>query len=69
MKTVEVTRHKAASTAPQSTWQIAAAIYKKEGIVGINRGVNAVAVRQMTNWGSRFGISRIVENIDRKSVV
>merc|ERR1711877_59374 len=37
-------------------------IYRKEGIRGINRGVNAVAVRQVTNWGSRFGLSRVAEN-------
>ncbi|KAF5134903.1 Citrate/oxoglutarate carrier protein [Metarhizium anisopliae] len=36
-------------------------IYRKEGIRGINKGVNAVAIRQMTNWGSRFGLSRLAE--------
>lgn len=41
-------------------------IYKKEGIRGINKGVNAVAIRQMTNWGSRFGLSRLVEDGIRK---
>jgi hypothetical protein len=34
-------------------------IYRREGIAGINKGVNAVAVRQVTNWGSRFGLSRV----------
>jgi len=29
---------------------------------GLNKGVNAVALRQATNWGSRFGIARVVEN-------
>lgn len=29
-------------------------MYKKGGIAGINKGVNAVAVRQCTNWGSRL---------------
>jgi len=28
-------------------------MWKKDGIRGINKGVNAVALRQMTNWGSR----------------
>jgi hypothetical protein len=28
-------------------------MYRKGGIRGINKGVNAVALRQMTNWGSR----------------
>jgi hypothetical protein len=41
MKTVEVTRHRTAG--PQkSSFQIASEIFKKEGIVGINKGVNAV---------------------------
>lgn len=55
MKTVEVTRHKQAGATPQSTWQIARNVLRREGIVGINKGVTAVALRQMTNWGSRFG--------------
>jgi hypothetical protein len=63
MKTVEITRHKQASTGvkPQGTWSVFADIYRKDGIAGINRGVNAVAIRQMTNWGSRFGLSRLAE--------
>jgi hypothetical protein len=63
MKTVEITKHKMASTgqAPQSTFATFADIYRKEGIRGINKGVNAVAIRQMTNWGSRFGLSRLAE--------
>jgi hypothetical protein len=63
MKTVEITQHKmaAAGVKPQSTWQTFQGIYQKEGIRGINKGVNAVAIRQMTNWGSRFGFSRLAE--------
>ena len=63
MKTVEITRHKQAATgaAPQSTWAVFGEIYKKEGLAGINKGVNAVAIRQMTNWGSRFGLTRLGE--------
>jgi hypothetical protein len=62
MQTVEVTRHRA--TGPQqSTLKLAYNILKDEGIMGINKGVNAVALRQMTNWGSRLGISRLVEQI------
>lgn len=63
MKTVEVTRHKQAGAVPQSTWKVAYDVFQKEGIRGLNKGVSAVAVRQMTNWGSRFGISRLVEKI------
>jgi len=62
MKTVEVTRHKAVGD-KVSTWAIAADIYRREGIRGINKGVNAVALRQMTNWGSRFGLSRVAEAV------
>jgi hypothetical protein len=55
MKTVEITRHKQAASgvAPQGTFSVVMDLYRKEGIAGINKGVNAVAVRQMTNWGSR----------------
>ena len=60
MKTVEVTRHKNPGQSV-STWTLAAQILKKEGIAGLNKGVSAVALRQMTNWGSRMGISRATE--------
>jgi len=64
MKTVEITQHKqaAAGVKPQSTFATFMDIYRKEGIRGINKGVNAVAIRQTTNWGSRFGLSRLAEN-------
>ncbi|KAF8983242.1 Mitochondrial DNA replication protein yhm2 [Entomortierella lignicola] len=67
MKTVEITRHKAVGGAVQkSTFAVASEIFKKEGIRGINKGVNAVAVRQCTNWGSRLGLSRLAEETIRK---
>jgi len=64
MKTVEMTKHKAADAGAKvpGTIETFMAIYRKEGIAGINKGVNAVAVRQVTNWGSRFGLSRVAEN-------
>ena len=37
MKTVEVTRHKNPGQA-QSTWKVAGEIFKKEGILGLNKG-------------------------------
>jgi hypothetical protein len=40
MKTVEVTRSKAGPGAQLSTIAVAKQIYKKEGIAGINKGVN-----------------------------
>ncbi|KAI8978567.1 mitochondrial carrier domain-containing protein [Pilobolus umbonatus] len=60
MKTVEVTRSKAGGS--ESTFKIAAEIYKREGFAGINKGVNAVALRQCTNWASRFGIARYTQD-------
>ena len=65
MKTAEITRARQAATGikPPSTWQVFADIYRKEGIRGINKGVNAVAVRQMTNWGSRYVYSKEVQLI------
>lgn len=67
MKTVEITKHKLAAQGvkPPSTFATFMDIYRKEGIRGINRGVNAVAIRQTTNWGSRFGLSRLAESAIR----
>ncbi|KAJ3296349.1 hypothetical protein HDU76_006733 [Blyttiomyces sp. JEL0837] len=62
MKTVEVTRHKG-SGVNKSTIQVAREIFAREGFAGINKGVNAVAVRQCTNWGSRFGFARVAEDL------
>lgn len=63
MKTVEITKHKLAATGvkPPSTFETFMGIWRQEGLRGINKGVNAVAIRQMTNWGSRFGFSRLAE--------
>jgi hypothetical protein len=63
MKTVEITKHKVAAAGAKApgTWATFMDIYRREGIRGINKGVNAVAIRQMTNWGSRFGLSRLAE--------
>ncbi|CCF56650.1 hypothetical protein KAFR_0B03530 [Kazachstania africana CBS 2517] len=68
MKTVEITRLKSvqAGGIPESSWSVFRNIYSKEGLKGIYKGVNAVAIRQMTNWGSRFGLSRLVEDGIRK---
>ncbi|KAJ3211851.1 hypothetical protein HDU67_004232 [Dinochytrium kinnereticum] len=61
-QTVEVTRHKGEGV-NKSTIQVAKEIFAREGFAGINKGVNAVAVRQCTNWGSRFGLSRVAEDL------
>lgn len=63
MKTAEITRHKqaAAGVKPPGTFTVFMDIYRREGIKGINKGVNAVAVRQCTNWGSRMGFARLAE--------
>jgi hypothetical protein len=69
MKTVEITRQKVSSAGvkPPSTMAVFADIYRREGIRGINKGVNAVAIRQMTNWGSRMALSRLAEQLLRKA--
>jgi len=69
MKTAEITRQKVsqAGVKPPSTMKLFADIYRKEGIAGINKGVNAVAIRQMTNWGSRMALSRLAEQLLRKA--
>ncbi|KAL4876974.1 mitochondrial carrier domain-containing protein [Aspergillus karnatakaensis] len=68
MKTAEITRSKIAASGvkPPSTMEMFRNIWQKEGIRGINKGVNAVAIRQVTNWGSRFGLSRVAEDVIRK---
>lgn len=68
MKTAEITRQKTAVVGikPPSTWALFMEIYRKEGIAGVNKGVNAVAVRQCTNWGSRIGLARLAESTIRK---
>lgn len=68
MKTVEITKHKVAASGmkPPGTMETFMDIWRREGIRGINKGVNAVAVRQVTNWGSRFGLSRVAETGIRK---
>ncbi|KAJ7596932.1 mitochondrial carrier domain-containing protein [Mycena floridula] len=68
MKTAEITRQKTAQTGvkPPSTWALFAEIYRREGLAGVNKGVNAVAVRQCTNWGSRMGFARLAETAIRK---
>jgi len=68
MKTAEITRHKQAASGikPPSTWVLFMDIFRKEGLAGVNKGVNAVAVRQCTNWGSRMGFARLAETSIRK---
>jgi len=58
MKTAEITRAKTAASGVKapSTFAVFMDIYRKEGLAGVNKGVNAVAVRQCTNWGSRYVI-------------
>jgi len=68
MKTAEITRAKTAATGvkPPSTWAVFGDIYRREGLAGVNKGVNAVAVRQCTNWGSRMGFARLAEDSIKK---
>lgn len=64
MKTVEVTRTKTAvgGGKPAGTMEVFFQILRTKGIRGINKGVNAVALRQITGWSSRIGISRVAES-------
>lgn len=64
MKTVEVTRSKNLNSGipVKGTMSIFIDTLRASGIRGIYRGVNAVALRQITNWSSRIGISRFAED-------
>lgn len=63
MKTVEVTRVKNAALGGKipGTIETFFHILRTQGIRGVNKGVNAVALRQITGWSSRIGISRVAE--------
>lgn len=50
-----------------STWQLFAETYRQGGIRAINKGVNAVAIRQMTNWRSRMGFARASQSMIREA--
>ncbi|KAM0753876.1 mitochondrial carrier [Meredithblackwellia eburnea MCA 4105] len=50
-----------------STWEVFMDTYREGGIRAINKGVNAVALRQMTNWGSRMGFARASEGLIREA--
>eukprot|EP01063_Lacrimia_lanifica_P020006 TRINITY_DN27390_c0_g1_i1.p1 TRINITY_DN27390_c0_g1~~TRINITY_DN27390_c0_g1_i1.p1 ORF type:complete len:313 (+),score=32.90 TRINITY_DN27390_c0_g1_i1:42-941(+) len=56
MTTLEVTRAKGSHVS--GTLALAREVVAKEGFAGMYRGVNALALRQATNWGSRFAITR-----------
>lgn len=40
-------------------------ILREKGIRGVYKGVNTVALRQITGWSSRIGISRFAEETIR----
>jgi hypothetical protein len=67
MKTVEVTRTKIAAESAKvpGTMDTFFQILREKGIRGVNKGVNAVALRQVTGWSSRIGISRFAEETIR----
>lgn len=68
MKTVEVTRNKemAKGTRVPGTMETFFNILRTQGIRGVNKGVNAVALRQITGWSSRMGISKAAEGPIRR---
>ena len=47
------------------SWSYFFETYRSGGLAAINKGVNAVALRQVTNWGSRIGIARAAEEVIR----
>ncbi|PLB51457.1 mitochondrial DNA replication protein [Aspergillus steynii IBT 23096] len=63
MKTVEVTRSKLSGQAAKvpGAMETFFNILREKGIRGVNKGVNAVALRQVTGWSSRIGIARFAE--------
>ena len=68
MKTVEVTRSKTVVQSEKkaaSPMGIFIQIVREKGIRGVYKGVNAVALRQVTGWSSRIGISRFAEETIR----
>jgi hypothetical protein len=68
MKTIEVTRNKELSRGGRipGTVEIFFSILRTQGIRGVNKGVNAVALRQITGWSSRMGIAKAAEGPIRK---
>jgi len=67
-KTIAITRQKEAAAGAKVPSALATflEVWRRDGIRGVNRGVNAVAVRQCTNWGSRMGFARLAEDMIRK---
>ncbi|GME30852.1 mitochondrial DNA replication protein [Neofusicoccum parvum] len=63
MKTVEVTRSKTAAAGREVPGTLAtfARIVRGQGVRGVTRGVNAVALRQVSGWASRMGGARAAE--------
>jgi hypothetical protein len=68
MKTVEVTRLKAVGSGGYipGTMETFFSILRTQGIRGVNKGVNAVALRQISGWASRMGIAKFTEGQIRK---
>jgi len=47
------------------SWSYFLQTWREGGLRAVNKGVNAVALRQITNWGSRIGIARAAEELIR----
>ncbi|KAK1142933.1 hypothetical protein N8T08_007174 [Aspergillus melleus] len=69
MKTVEVTRSKLSVQGAKvpGAMETFFSILQETGLRGVNKGVNAVALRQVTGWSSRIGISRLAEESIRSA--
>ncbi|PWY68360.1 mitochondrial DNA replication protein [Aspergillus eucalypticola CBS 122712] len=68
MKTVEVTRSKMSVGGARvpGALEMFFQIIREKGTRGVNKGVNAVALRQVTGWSSRVGITHFAEESIRK---
>jgi len=62
MKTALVT----GDYAGKGTVEVVRSVVAERGLAGMYAGVHAVALRQATNWGSRFGFSRLSEFVFRR---
>ncbi|KAI9046024.1 mitochondrial DNA replication protein [Aspergillus affinis] len=69
MKTVEVTRSKLSVQGAKvpGAMETFFSTLREKGLRGVNKGVNAVALRQVTGWSSRIGISRFAEESIRSA--
>jgi hypothetical protein len=64
MKTVEVTRRKLSVNGAKvpGIFEIFK-IFREQGFRGVNKGINASVLRQITGWSLRIGIARLQKSV------